>query len=107
MSVTFGDIVFDYVDYDVRYDTLRLFVGGPPRLADDWDTTEEGYGLDLARDADGNERIIGVDILSPGAILAQGGEVVLTLEDGTELRSPDVAAAVRSALAVGTPAERA
>lgn len=89
MSVTFGAIVFDYVDYDPEYDTLRLFVGGPPRIVDDYDNTEEGYGLDVE---DG--RIVGADILSPRACIANRGELVMTLVDGTVLRSPDVAEAI-------------
>lgn len=90
MSVRFGDVVFDYVDYDEEWDTLRLFVGGPPRRVDDYGSTDEGYGLDFE-----GGRLVGVDILSPRAIVEQGDEVVLTLEDGTVLRSPDVAEAVR------------
>lgn len=99
MSVRFGEIVFDYVSYDEEWDTLRLFVGGPPRVADDWDSTEEGDGLDLAVDPDGTEHIIGVDIISPRARLAREREIVLTLEDGTVLRSPDVARVVPPAAA--------
>ena len=89
MTVTFGDVVFDTVEYDAESDILVLRVGGWGRRGDDWDATEEGHPLTFL-----GGRIIGVDILDPTVIAERGGEIVLTLEDGTVLRSPDVLKAI-------------
>lgn len=91
MSVTFGDITFDYVDYDPHWDTLVLRVGDSPRPGDDWDQSEE---LDpLVFEAD---QLIGVDIMSARLRVDRHGEIVITMPDGSVLRSPDVSAAIRS-----------
>ena len=89
MTVTFGDVVFDTVEYDEESDILVLRVGGWGRSGDDWDATEEGHPLTFL---DG--QIIGVDILDPMVIAEGVGEIILTLEDGTVLRSPDVLQAI-------------
>lgn len=91
MSVTFGDITFDYVDYDPHWDTLVLRVGDSPRPGDDWDQSEE---LDpLVFEAG---KLIGVDIMSARFRVERDGEIVITMPDGSVLRSPDVGGAIGS-----------
>jgi hypothetical protein len=88
LTVTFGDIVFDYVTYDACYDSLRLHVGHP-RPVDDYDMSEEGDPISFE---DG--RLVGIEILSARRQLQRQGELRVTLRDGTVLRSPDVRAAL-------------
>lgn len=39
-------------------------------------------------------KIVSIEIMSPRLLLEQGKEIVVTLEDGTVLRSPDVEKAI-------------
>lgn len=90
MSVTFGDIEFDYVDYDDEFDILRLRSGNPTKVGpDDWDNSLEDYSIVWSEG-----RIVAIEIMSPRMLVEQGREIVVTLEDGTVLRSPDVEQAI-------------
>lgn len=90
MNVTFGDIEFDYVDYDDEFDILRLRSGNPTKVGpDDWDVSLEDYSVVWSEG-----RIVAIEIMSPRRLLEQGREIVVTLEDGTVLRSPDVERAI-------------
>ncbi|MBU6363900.1 MAG: hypothetical protein KGQ95_06765 [Acidobacteria bacterium] len=90
MSVTFGDIEFDYVDYDDEFDILRLRSGNPTKVGpDDWDNSLEDYSIVWSEG-----RIVAIEIMSPRLLMEQGREIVVTLEDGTVLRSPDVEQAI-------------
>jgi hypothetical protein len=90
MSVTFGNIEFDYVDYDEEFDVLRLRSGHPTKVGpDDWDASLEDYSVVWSEG-----HIVAIEILSPRWLLEQGKEIVVTLEDGTVLRSPDVEKAI-------------
>lgn len=90
MSVHFGDIEFDYVDYDDEFDVLRLRSGNPTNVGpDDWDASLEDYSVVWSEG-----RIVAIEILNPRWLMDQGKEIVVTLEDGTVLRSPDVEQAV-------------
>lgn len=90
MSVTFGDIEFDYVDDDDEFDILRLRSGNPPKVGpDDWDNSLEDYSIVWSEG-----RIVAIEIMGPRLLMEQGREIVVTLEDGTVLRSPDVEQAI-------------
>ncbi|MFM9018954.1 MAG: hypothetical protein ACKORG_05850 [Actinomycetota bacterium] len=90
MTVTFGPYTFDRVDYDDRFDILRIWKSNPGPIGyDDWDTSREDYSVVWS---DGG--IVSIEILSPRMQLQQGKEIVVTLEDGTVLRSPDVERAI-------------
>jgi hypothetical protein len=89
MSVTFGEITFDRVWYDAPTDSLCLQVKRHGGRGDDWDATEEGDPLTF-RDG----QIISVEILGARHRVERGEEIILTLEDGTVLRSPDVLQAI-------------
>lgn len=90
MSVTFGEIEFDYVDYDDEFDILRLRSGNPTNVGpDDWDNSVEDYSVVWSEG-----RIVAIEIHGPRWLMDQGKEIVVTLEDGTVLRSPDVEQAV-------------
>lgn len=90
MSVTFGEITFDYVDYDDEFDVLRLRCGNPTNVGpDDWDASLEDYSVVWSEG-----RIVAIEILNPRWLMDQGKEIVVTLEDGTVLRSPDVEQAI-------------
>ena len=90
MSVTFGDIEFDYVDYDDEFDILRLRSGNPTKVGpDDWDNSLEDYSIVWSEG-----RIVAIEIMSPRLLMEQGREIVVPLEDGTVLRSPDVEQAI-------------
>ena len=89
MTVTFGHLTFDSVTYYEWADSLCLMVTRFGGRGDDWDATEEGDPLTF-RDG----QIISVEILGARHRVEAGEEIVLTLEDGTVLRSPDVLRAI-------------
>jgi hypothetical protein len=89
MTVTFGNITFDSVTYYDWADSLCLQVKRHGGRGDDWDATEEGDPLTF-RDG----QIISVEILGARHRVERGEEIILTLEDGTVLRSPDVLQAI-------------
>lgn len=90
MTITFGDYTFDRVDYDDRYDILRLWRSDPGPIGyDDWDASREDYSVVWSEG-----RIVRIEIMSPRMLMEQGKEIVVTLEDGTVLRSPDVEQAI-------------
>lgn len=90
MTITFGEYTFDRVDYDDRYDILRLWRSDPGPIGyDDWDASLEDYSVVWSEG-----RIVRIEIVSPRMLMEQGKEIVVTLEDGTVLRSPDVEQAI-------------
>lgn len=90
MSVTFGEYVFDRVDYDDEFDVLRIWKSKQGPIGyDDWDTSLEDYSVVWSEGS-----IVSIEIMSPRMLMDEGKEIVVTLEDGTVLRSPDVEQAV-------------
>lgn len=90
MSVTFGEYVFDRVDYDDEFDVLRIWKSAPGPIGyDDWDNSREDYSVVWSEGA-----IVSIEILGPRWLMEQGKEIVVTLDDGTVLRSPDVEQAI-------------
>ena len=90
MTVTFGDIEFDYVDYDDEFDILRIWKSNPGPIGyDDWDASLEDYSVVWSEG-----KVVSIEIMSPRLLMEQGKEIVVTLEDGTVLRSPDVEQAI-------------
>ena len=90
MFVTFGDYTFDRVDYDDEFDILRIWRSDPGFVGpDDWDASREDYSVVWS---DGH--IVSIEIMSPRLLMDEGREIVVTLEDGTVLRSADVEAAI-------------
>ncbi len=90
MSVTSKDTTFDCVEYDGVTDVLYLRMADEP-AADDWNIFEEGDAL-----VHQGARLIGIDILNASLRMQQDGDVTVTLEDESVLRSPDVRAAIGS-----------
>lgn len=90
MSITFGQYVFDRVDYDDEFDVLRIWRSDPgPVGYDDWDASLEDYSVVWSKG-----KIVSIEIMGPRMLMEQGKEIVVTLEDGTVLRSPDVEQAI-------------
>ena len=90
MTVTFGPYTFDRVDYDDEFDILRMWRSDPGPIGyDDWDASQEDYSVVWSEG-----RIVAIEIMSPRRLMEQGREIVVTLEDGTVLRSPDVERAI-------------
>ena len=90
MTVTFGPYTFDRVDYDDEFDILRMWRSDPGPIGyDDWDNSLEDYSVVWSEG-----RIVAIEIMSPRMLMEQGREIVVTLEDGTVLRSPDVERAI-------------
>ena len=90
MPVTFGEYVFDRVDYDDEFDILRIWTSNPGPIGyDDWDASLEDYSVVWSEG-----KVVSIEIMSPRMLMDQGKEIVVTLEDGTVLRSPDVEQAI-------------
>jgi len=66
-TVTIGDTTFDHVSYDREADVLYLSVGVPQSAAHTFGTPE-GHAVRFDRD----DRIIGITLVSAGALLARG-----------------------------------
>ena len=75
MSITIAGVTFDNVFYDREADVLYLHVGDPAS-ATDFDESPEGHGLRF--DAAG--RLVGMTLVDPGALIAGGEPVVVTVE---------------------------
>lgn len=88
MTISFGRFRFDAVEYDGQWDLLYLRCSDNP-APDEWDVSEEGDAL-AYRGAD----LISVDVMDAALRLQEDGEILLTLEDGSVLRSPDVHLAI-------------
>jgi len=74
MNVKIAGIEFDRVDYDRDADVLYLH-SGEPSSAVDWDESEEGHALRYSSDG----TIVGITIVNARRILAEDGEVAITL----------------------------
>lgn len=74
MSIHLGNIEFDYVDYDSRYDVLTLNVDGPPRPPDDIGESAEYHHLRF----EGGE-LVGMQILNAAALLKDAGMITVTI----------------------------
>jgi hypothetical protein len=84
MHVTFGDLVFEVLDYEEQFDTLTLRRGAW-RDADDWDASREGDPITFTAG-----QLVGIELLTPCTRLDRGQPVTVTLGDGTVLTSPDL-----------------
>jgi len=90
LTVTFGTYVFDDVDYDNEFDILRL--RRPVRgkvMEDDYDVSKEDFFILWSEG-----EIVMIEIMDPRRTIGEGREIIVTLGDGTVLRSPDVEQAI-------------
>ena len=74
MSVTFGGVTFDRVDYDREADVLYLHVGDP-HTAVEFDESPEGHALRY--DAAG--RLVGLTLVHARWLLERDGRLTVTL----------------------------
>ena len=84
MSVQFGEKVFESVFYDAEADTLYLR-NGPATDAIEFDASPEGHHTRF----DAHGELVGVTILNARLLLAEDGEIVVTLP-GRVLRARDL-----------------
>ena len=89
MTVEIGHHVFDDVSYDRAADVLYLSKG-PPAVAADSRETTEGHVVRL----DHAGEVIGITLISPRALLARKGRIVVTLPDPVEPDPEQVEAAI-------------
>jgi uncharacterized protein YuzE len=74
MTMTIADITFDNIMYDSDSDVLYLHVGDP-KTAVAFEESPEGHALRL--DAAGN--LVGITLVRPRHLLAQGEPIVVTI----------------------------
>jgi YD repeat-containing protein len=92
VRVRIGDIEFDRVSYDEEVDVLYLHVGDPD-TATDFDASAEGHALRY----DDLDRLVGITVLNPRALVEEQGRVVITTPDGRlEAGADDLAEAIAS-----------
>jgi hypothetical protein len=84
MSVQFGEIVFDSCSYDAEGDVLYLR-NGPSADAVEFDACAEGHHTRF----DAMGALVGLTILNARLLLAEDGEIVVTLPDRV-LRARDL-----------------
>jgi hypothetical protein len=74
VSIHLGAIEFDWVDYDPSTDVLTLNVGGPPRVPDDIDESEEYHHLRYECG-----ELVGLQILDAAATVKDDGVISVTV----------------------------
>lgn len=85
MSITVGNIRFNFHDYDSRGDTLFLSIGPPAETwpADTADTPEHHF---VEYDESGNVRAI--ELMNPRWLLERDGELPITLPGKATVPAP-------------------
>lgn len=81
MSVTIADVEFDRVRYDADADVLYLHIGEPADAVE-FDESPEGHHLRF--DAAG--RLVGITLVRPRWLLADEGQITISLPQRVSLR---------------------
>ncbi len=84
MTVSFGDVIFDEVDFDRDADVLYLSVGGIE--AAHYDESPEGHALQF--DADG--KLCGITVIGVSHHVGEDGRVAVTVPKLEELGLDDL-----------------
>ncbi len=92
VNITIGPIAFARADYDAEHDVLYLHVGEPER--GEGEETPEGH---VIRYAPGTNRIVGLTMMSPGAILERDGSITVTIPATVEKSAEELAPALSAA----------
>jgi uncharacterized protein YuzE len=87
MTVSFGDVTFDQVDFDRDADVLYLSISGVEPAH--YDESPEGHALQF--DADGN--LCGITVIGVSHHADDAGRVALTVPKREELGLDDLALA--------------
>jgi uncharacterized protein YuzE len=81
MSVTIADVEFNRVSYDAKADVLYLHIGTPGDAVE-FDESPEGHHLRF--DAAGH--LVGVTLVRPRWLLANEGQITISLPQPVALR---------------------
>jgi len=82
MSVTIAGVEFDRVRYDAEADVLYLHVGEPADAVE-FDESPEGHHLRF----DATRHLVGVTLVRPRWLLANEGQITISLPQPVALRS--------------------
>jgi uncharacterized protein YuzE len=89
VNIRIGSVAFGHADYDAKNDVLYLHVGEPQDA--EGEETPEGHVL---RFEPGTQRIVGLTVLGPQAILDRDGELRITIPETVRASADDLASAL-------------
>jgi uncharacterized protein YuzE len=89
VDISIGPVAFDHANYDAENDVLYLHVGEPKEA--EGEETPEGHVL---RFEPGTQRIVGLTVLGPQAILDRDGELCITIPESVKASANDLAPAL-------------